>query len=209
VPHLGARTSPRLEGDLLARAVFLDRDGTLIEDVGYLRDPGQVRLIPGAAHALAELRRARYRLVLVSNQAGIGRGVVSEAEAAAVHRRILGELERAGTTLDDARYCPHAPPVSCACRKPSAGLLLAAARELGLDLSRSVMVGDKPSDVEAGRRAGCRTVFLSFGRAADTEADLVACSWDEIVAFVLHRGTPWRPLRDGRATQRSGGGGAK
>jgi D-glycero-D-manno-heptose 1,7-bisphosphate phosphatase len=156
----------------LRPAVFLDRDGTLIEDVGYPRDPEAVRLLEGAPEALAALRRAGFALVVVSNQSGIGRGLVSREEADAVHARFVRELRAHGVELDDVRYCPHAPEDACACRKPAAGLLLDSARELGLDLDRSFMVGDKPADVEAGRTAGCRT--LRFGG-----------SWDEAVAYLL------------------------
>jgi D-glycero-D-manno-heptose 1,7-bisphosphate phosphatase len=157
-------------------AVFLDRDGTLIEDTGYPRDPEAVRLLEGAPEALAALRRAGFALVLVSNQSGIGRGIVTQEEADAVHDRVVRELLAHGVELDDVRYCPHTPEDACSCRKPAAGLLLDSARELGLDLARSFMVGDKPSDVEAGRAAGCRTVLLGGDGAAD---------WDEALAHLL------------------------
>ena len=160
----------------LRPAVFLDRDGTLIEDVGYPRDPETVRLVDGAPEALAALRRAGFALVVVSNQSGIGRGFVTREEAKAVHERFLRELRARGVELDDVRYCPHTPEDACTCRKPATGLLLDAARELGLDLARSFMVGDKPGDVEAGRAAGCRTVLLGGDGAAD---------WDEAVARLL------------------------
>ena len=160
----------------LRPAVFLDRDGTLIEDVGYPRDPETVRLVDGAPEALAALRRAGFALVVVSNQSGIGRGFVTREEAKAVHERFLRELRARGVELDDVRYCPHTPEDACTCRKPATGLLLDAARELGLDLARSFMVGDKPDDVEAGRAAGCRTVLLGADGAAD---------WDEAVARLL------------------------
>ena len=160
----------------LRPAVFLDRDGTLVEDVGYPRDPEAVRLLDGAPEALAALRRAGFALVVVSNQSGIGRGLVTEEEAEAVHERFVRELRAHGVELDDARYCPHAPEDACACRKPEAGLLRDSARELGLDLERSFMVGDKPSDVEAGRAAGCRTVLFDG-------------SWDEALADLLGAAT--------------------
>jgi D-glycero-D-manno-heptose 1,7-bisphosphate phosphatase len=167
------------------RAVFLDRDGTLIEDVGYPRDPEAVRLVDGAADALEALRRAGFALVVVSNQSGIGRGLISRAEADAVHRRFVGELSALGVEPDDVRYCPHAPDEGCMCRKPQAGLLLDSARELELDLGRSFMVGDKPIDVEAGRRAGCRTIVLGGGDGDG--ADYVAAGWPDAVEYVLGR----------------------
>jgi histidinol-phosphate phosphatase family protein len=141
-------------------AVFCDRDGTIIRDVGYPRNPEDVCLVPGAAEALAELHRDGFLLVLFSNQSGIGRGLVTEEEAARVHERFEAILARRGVRLDGAYYCPHAPEAGCACRKPSPGMIVAAAERFNLDLGRSWVVGDKDSDVEAGRRAGCRTIRL-------------------------------------------------
>jgi D-glycero-D-manno-heptose 1,7-bisphosphate phosphatase len=166
------------------RAVFLDRDGTLIEDPGYLSDPSAVRLLPGAAEALRALRAAGYRLVLVSNQSGIGRGYFTLEEAEAVHRRLVDELAERGVALDDARYCPHAPDEGCSCRKPKPGLLLAAADELGLDLEASFMVGNSPSDIGAGKRAGCRTVLLGSESSDAVAADLEAPDWPAAVSFL-------------------------
>jgi D-glycero-D-manno-heptose 1,7-bisphosphate phosphatase len=165
--------------------VFLDRDGTLIRDVGYPNDPESVHLIEGAAEALAELRRRGFSLVVVSNQSGIARGLVSAEEAAAVHERFISELKRNGAEVDDARYCPHAPDEGCSCRKPEPGLLIAAAAELGLDLGSSFLVGDKASDVEAGRRAGCRTVLFAPRADLESAADHVATAWSEALAFIL------------------------
>jgi D-glycero-D-manno-heptose 1,7-bisphosphate phosphatase len=176
-------------------AVFLDRDGTLIEDVDYPRDPEAVRMLDGAVEALGDLRKAGYRLVVVSNQSGIGRGLVTAEDARRVHERFVAELARHGVELDDVRYCPHAPGEGCNCRKPAPAMLLAAAADLGLDLAASFMIGDKASDVEAGRRAGCRTVLLapdgrpSDGGAADG-ADRVARDWSEALAFVVPSEAP-------------------
>lgn len=139
------------------RALFLDRDGTLIVDVGYPRDPDRVELIAGAADALAELQKT-WTLVVISNQSGIARGIISEAEAAAVHERFVTLFAKAGVTFAGCYYCPHAPDAGCRCRKPAPGLLADAERELGLDLAASVMIGDKPSDLDAGRAAGCARV---------------------------------------------------
>jgi D-glycero-D-manno-heptose 1,7-bisphosphate phosphatase len=154
-------------------AVFLDRDGTVIHDVGYISDPELVELVPGAPEALAALKAHGYRLVLVSNQSGIGRGYFGCEDARAVHERMVAELERRGVELDDAHYCPHAPDEGCDCRKPRPGLLFRAARALDVDLGRSVMVGNRSVDVEAGRAAGCRTILLG----ADA-------GWPDVVARV-------------------------
>jgi D-glycero-D-manno-heptose 1,7-bisphosphate phosphatase len=167
------------------RAVFLDRDGTVIHDSGYLGDADSVRLLPGAAEALAALQRKGFAPVVVSNQSGIGRGIVTAEAADAVHDRFASLLAEAGVTLAAAYYCPHKPGDRCKCRKPSPGLLQRAARELDLDLPGSVMVGDKASDVEAGRRAGCLTVLL--GTEKTDEADFIAHDWREVIDAILGR----------------------
>lgn len=152
-----------------AAAVFLDRDGTIIGDPGYLTDPDGVFVLPGAAEALVRLAAAGWSLVVVSNQSGIARGLISPDEAAAVHRRFVQVLEDLGVQLAGAYYCPHGPDDGCGCRKPASGLLEEAARDLGIDLKVSVMVGDKPSDAEAGLACGCRSILLS---ADDSEHDV-------------------------------------
>jgi len=166
------------------RAVFLDRYGTMIEDPGSLSDPGGVRLIPGAVEGLRALRAAGYRLVLVSNQSGIGRGYFSAEQAKAVHQRVVEELARHGIALDDARYCPHAPDDGCACRKPKPGLLIDAAHELDIDLGASFMVGNAATDIEAGRNAGCRTILLGTQPSGDIAPDLAAPNWRAVVSAV-------------------------
>jgi D-glycero-D-manno-heptose 1,7-bisphosphate phosphatase len=172
------------------RAVFADRDGTLIEDPGYLADPDGVRLLPGAAEALAVLGGRGFRLVVVSNQSGIARRLISEEQAAAVHERFLAELERRGVRLDGVRYCPHGPDDGCSCRKPLPGLLVDAAAELDVDLARSFMVGDTTSDVEAGRSAGCTTILLSSEAAATPGPDHVARDWGEVVRVIAGANGP-------------------
>ena len=163
--------------------MFLDRDGTLIEVPGYLADPDGVRLLPGAADALQAMRSRGYVLVLISNQSGIARGLITREQAAAVHERVVETLAAAGVELDDVRYCPHAPDAGCECRKPRPGLLLDAASELGIDLDSSVMVGDKAADVGAGRAAGTRTIAYGPG-AAGLGADAAAATWPEVAEIV-------------------------
>ncbi len=153
------------------RAVFLDRDGTIIIDRGYPRDPALVELLPGAANGLTILRERGLLLVVVSNQSGLARGIVTPAEAEAVHRRFLACLAEQGLSIDGVYYCPHGPDEGCACRKPATGLLLRAAAELQIDLRRSFMTGDKSSDVEAGVRAGCTSIL--FNNWAQLLADLL------------------------------------
>lgn len=151
------------------RAVFLDRDGTLIYDRGYLADPAGVELLPDTLAALRLLRARGLALVLVTNQSGVGRGMFSHGAVAAVHRRLAELLAAQAIVLDGVYYCPHAPWDGCDCRKPRPGMLLRAARDLDLDLERSFMAGDKLDDVAAGRRAGCRTALLSSPTPASAE----------------------------------------
>ncbi|HEX3757852.1 MAG TPA: HAD family hydrolase [Kofleriaceae bacterium] len=157
------------------RALLLDRDGTLITDVGYPRDPAQVEPLPGAVAALRALQ-TRFALVIISNQSGVGRGLITPAEARAVHARVVERFGQAGVAFAGAYYCPHDPAAGCPCRKPAPGLLLDAARELGLDLAGSIMLGDKPSDVAAGRAAGCGHA-LQFGTPH-------CADWPAVAAFV-------------------------
>ncbi|NML13544.1 D-glycero-alpha-D-manno-heptose-1,7-bisphosphate 7-phosphatase [Azohydromonas caseinilytica] len=145
-------------------AVFLDKDGTLIEDVPYSADPARLRFTPRALAALQRLRDAGYALVVISNQPGLALGYFSAAEFGTLRRALQERLLReAGVRLDGFYFCPHAPEAGCACRKPAPGLLLRAAAELRLDLARSWMVGDILNDVEAGQRAGCRGLLLDVG----------------------------------------------
>jgi D-glycero-D-manno-heptose 1,7-bisphosphate phosphatase len=156
------------------RAVFLDKDGTLIEDVPYNVRPEQIRLLPGGAEGLRRLHAAGYRLIVVSNQSGVAHGYFAEEALAGVERRLRQLLAEAGVPLAGFYYCPHHPDgsvaayrVACACRKPEPGLLLRAAREHGIDLARSWLIGDILNDVEAGRRAGCRTILLDNGHETE------------------------------------------
>jgi D-glycero-D-manno-heptose 1,7-bisphosphate phosphatase len=168
------------------RALLLDRDGTLIGDVGYPRDPARVEPLPGALEALRALQ-ADFALVIVSNQSGIGRGLISEAEALAVHDRMIELFGRGGVRFTGAYYCPHAPDAGCACRKPAPGLLLDAARELGLDLAGSIMIGDKPSDIVAGLAAGCQYT-VRLGPDSDGAGGNQRCDdWPAIARFVRSR----------------------
>jgi D-glycero-D-manno-heptose 1,7-bisphosphate phosphatase len=154
-------------------AVFLDRDGTLVEEVPYLHEPERVVLVPGATAALAGLAAAGFALVVVTNQAGVARGRFPEAAVARVHRRLAGLLAGGGVRLDGVWYCPHHPEGTvaryaraCGCRKPAPGMLLAAAAALGLDLGRSFLIGNDPIDVGAAQAAGVAPLFVTTGRAA-------------------------------------------
>lgn len=154
------------------RAVFLDRDGTINEEVGYLSDPAHIALIPGAAEALIRLNSAGFKLVVVSNQSGIARGYFSEDDLAAVNGELDRQLVLAGVTIDGYYHCPHHPlhgkGVDCDCRKPGTGMAVRAAAEHGIDISRSYFVGDKASDIELGLNSGGKSVLVltGYGREA-------------------------------------------
>jgi D-glycero-D-manno-heptose 1,7-bisphosphate phosphatase len=151
-------------------AVFIDRDGTLTEEVGYVNHPSRLRLLPRSAEAIRRLNQAGVAAVVATNQAGVARGYFSEGVLHAVNAALLGQLEEAGAHLDGLYVCPHHPSegeppyrAACDCRKPAPGLLLRAARELDLDLAASTMVGDKASDLEPARRVGARSVLVLTG----------------------------------------------
>lgn len=149
------------------KAVFLDRDGTIIYDRDYLRDPELVELIAGVVNDLRLLRKQGYLLVLVSNQSGIARGYFTQEDLAKVNKRFMQLLEEQGVTLDGIYYCPHGPGDGCDCRKPAVGMALAAERDLNIDLSSSYMVGDKLSDIQFGENFGARTSFYSVREAVE------------------------------------------
>ena len=154
-------------------AIFLDRDGVVIRDVDLMTRVDQVELLPGAAPAIARIQGAGYAAVVVTNQSVVARGMCSEADVDAVHCEIDRRLIAAGARkIDEYRFCPHHPDadvvryrVMCECRKPRPGMLREAAAALGLDLAASVMIGDRPTDVLAGHRAGCRTVLVGTNEA--------------------------------------------
>ena len=166
----------RSAGEALRPAVFLDRDGTVIEHVSYLADPALVKLLPGSAEALVRLRRAGFARVLVTNQSAIGRGMITEDRLEEIHAEMNRQLAVRGASLDAIYYCPEAPvgedrtTVECPDRKPGPGMLLRAAAELKLDLDASWMVGDLVSDVLAGLNAGCRSILVQSGQTSPAAA---------------------------------------
>lgn len=142
-------------------AILLDRDGTLIEDMHHLDDPAKVRLLPGVAATLRTLQAAGFELAVVSNQSGVARGLVSEQALHEVHRALGDALGAEQVDLAGAWYCLHGPDAGCVCRKPRPGLLQRAAQRLNLNLLESWMIGDRGSDLLAGRAAGCRVRHAS------------------------------------------------
>ncbi len=159
-----------------AGAVFVDRDGTLTEERFYMSDPDQVILLPGAATALSDLREAGFRLVIVTNQSGIARGLYSEDEYHAVAKRLDDLLVEAGSPVDVTMYCPHHPDFgpACECRKPATGMYRQAAAELGIDLADSYYVGDKVLDVTPSLELGGVGVLVRNGYDVDESAQVPA-----------------------------------
>lgn len=171
--------------------LFIDRDGTLIEERNYLSDPEQVALIPGAAEAVRKAREAGWLVVVLTNQSGVGRGYFTLEDVARVNRRVEEMLAQEGAGLDGIFVCPHSPEEDCPCRKPRPGLVEAAARQLPVDLRRSWMVGDKPADLELARNAGLRGALVrtGYGKAAAAQsaemAEFVAADLGEAVRRIL------------------------
>ena len=168
-----------------SKAVFFDRDGTLMEEVHYCGDPAKVRLYAGVPAALARLKQAGYSTFIVSNQSGIGRGLITEAQYRAVQEELLRQT---GDGLIDASYfCPDAPGVPSARRKPEPGMVLEAAADFDLDLAGSWLIGDKSADVECGRRAGVRTILVltGYGAAQECQPDFRAADVVEAIGIVL------------------------
>jgi histidinol-phosphate phosphatase family protein len=153
------------------KAVFIDKDGTLVENVPYNVDPRRIVLAKDAPAAVGEMAGRGFRIIVVSNQPGAARGLFDESSLAAVE----GHLRRVLPALDGFYYCPHLPQAGCACRKPAPGMLERAAREHGIALRESWMIGDILDDIEAGRRAGCRTILLDNGNETEWRAGEARC----------------------------------
>jgi histidinol-phosphate phosphatase family protein len=157
-------------------AVFLDRDGTLIEDPGFLSDPAKVKLLPGASQAVRRLNQAGLAVVIVTNQSGIARGAITVDQYEAVHARLVQVLAGGGARLDGAYYCPHHPDVTgpCDCRKPGTKLFRDASTELNLDLGRSFYVGDRMTDIEPARTLGGRGILVHTGHGDEYATAAIA-----------------------------------
>lgn len=156
-------TGSSLRADGMRPAIFLDRDGTLNVEVHYLRSPDEVRLIPGVPEALIALRAAGYALIVITNQSGVARGYFTPETLDAVHMRLRGCLAARGAVVDGIYACPHHPNDACACRKPGSALYLQAAREHDLDLSHSLMIGDKDTDLLAAKNLGMPSILVRTG----------------------------------------------
>ena len=180
---------------MMEQAIFLDKDGTLLEDVPYNVEPRLMRLAPRAGEAL-RLLAPFYRLIVISNQSGVAHGYFAESALAGVGTRLEQLLAAQGVSLNGFYYCPHHPQgqfaayrCQCECRKPLPGMLIEAADERGIDLGRSWMVGDILDDIEAGRRAGCRTVLIDNG--GETEWQFTEDRQPHFTATDLYVAAEW------------------
>ena len=153
------------------RFVLLDRDGTIIIERHYLSDPRQIEFLPGAVTGLRHMLGMGLGLVVVTNQSAVGRGFFDEAHLDLIHRRLYELLEAEWIHLDGIYFCPHTPEDDCYCRKPKPGLIERAARDLDFDLQASFVIGDKPADIELGRRVNAITFLVRTGYGAEVAAD--------------------------------------
>lgn len=180
----------------MTKAAFLDRDGTLIELVHHLTDPGDVKLIDGAGDAVKRLRAAGWKVIIVTNQSVIGRGKLTEAGLAEVHAEMNRQLANHDTEVDAIYFCPLKPVqkdprvIEDPMRKPGPGMLMQAAREHGIDLAASWMVGDTLSDMLAGKNAGCRSLLVrtGYGDTVTTDFDKEAPTLVEAADILLNEG---------------------
>jgi D,D-heptose 1,7-bisphosphate phosphatase len=193
------------------KAIFLDRDDTLIEDPGFINHPDQVKLLDGVDKSLIELRSMGYKLIVVSNQSGVARGIVSEKALGEIHDRLKQLLAEKGAPLDRIYYCPYHPDgviekyrKESDRRKPSPGMLLAAADEMDIDLTQSWMIGNSSRDVEAGLKAGCKTILVNHPwhseqhKLGEPNPDYRAVNIKEAVNIVkkYHRSTSENPIQN-------------
>lgn len=183
----------------MKKAIFLDKDGTLIEDVPYNVNPALLRFTDGAIEGLRELQATGFLLIVVSNQAGLAHGYFNETELRNLERALKAELARHGVTLDGFFFCPHHPEgsvpaytIACECRKPAPGMILQATAYYGIDPGASWMVGDILNDVEAGNRAGCKTILIDNNNetewifSEERTPTAVAANFRQAVRIITH-----------------------
>lgn len=184
-------------------AVFLDRDGTLNEEVDFVRTPEQLRMIPGAAEAVRHLNERELLTCIISNQSGVARGLLTEMDLDQISHKLREELQRGGARIDAIYYCPHHPTaaegqyaIECDCRKPKPGMLLRAAQEHNIDLLHSFLVGDSLADIKAGNAVGSETILVRTGygkksqqllREQDIPVSFIAETIVEAVDFILEK----------------------
>ena len=170
-------------------AIFLDRDGVIVEDVGYAHKIGDFKLIPKAVEGLKLLKN--YKLFIITNQSGIGRGYYTMKDFENFNNYLIQELKKHNIKIEKTYVCPHKPEDNCDCRKPKVKLLKAAEKEFGIDLKKSFVIGDKTADIEMGRNAGCKTILVLAGHGTtakdEAKADFVAKDLLEAAKWINSR----------------------
>lgn len=178
------------------KAIFLDQDGTLIQDRHYLSDPDKIRIYPGVIPSLKKLKAKGWKLIVGTNQSGIGRGYFTARALKQVHQRLLSIFRKHNLLLDDIFFCPHHPSAGCNCRKPESGMLRKAARRHLLNLKECYVIGDKESDILWGKRAGAKAILVLTGygkehrSACAGKADHIARSLPSAVEWILKQRFP-------------------
>lgn len=177
----------------MSRAVFIDRDGTINVDTGYVHKREDFVFIPRVVEALKLLTGTDYKIIIITNQSGIGRGKYTKQDFLALTEHIGSELRKSGARVDGVYYCPHHPDEDCACRKPKTKMLDDAVSKFGIDLSKSYVIGDKTADIKMGENAGCRTVLVKTGKAGkdgsyNVNPDFTAEDLYEAVELILKQG---------------------
>jgi D-glycero-D-manno-heptose 1,7-bisphosphate phosphatase len=180
------------------KTIFLDRDGTVIQDMVYLNDPHQIHYYDDSFTALRRLHLAGYLLILVTNQSGVARGLVQMENLLKINELIRKEYEKNGISIADIFYCPHAVDAGCECRKPKPGMLLEGAKKFDIDLTQSWMIGDRMSDIEAGKAVGCQSILLEQNRdqkqtrrQSEDEQGFYRCeSLSECASLILTKSNP-------------------
>jgi len=180
----------------MQRAVFLDRDGTIIEDIGYLDECSKIRFLPRVSEAIKLLNENGFKVMVTTNQSGVARGYFTEETVREINRYIQESLAKQGALIDKTYYCPHhiegiikGYSKECHCRKPNPGMIEEAVREFGIDLENSFVIGDKISDIEAGHRAGCKTILLAGEDPLNNEKEIA--SMPDYIAADLYEAVSW------------------
>ncbi|MFC1925987.1 D-glycero-beta-D-manno-heptose 1,7-bisphosphate 7-phosphatase [Chloroflexota bacterium] len=171
------------------KAVFLDRDGTIARDAPYCHREEDFEILPTVPQGIKLLKEHAFRVIVITNQSGIARGYFTEEILSRIHQKMKDELNRYDTQVDAIYFCPHHPDEGCECRKPKPGLLLQAAEEMDIALQSSYMVGDNEKDIEAGRAAGCKTVFVTTG--PNQEISKRQNNTPDYIAENLYEATKW------------------
>lgn len=174
------------------KAVFLDRDGVITVDRGFVHKIEDFALLPGSANAIKSLKKAGYLIIIVTNQSGIGRGYYSEEQFSIFNKHMIDNLDQLGAKVDAVYYCPHHPDAAiekyrkvCDCRKPEPGMILKAAKELDINTCNSWFIGDRLSDIEAGKKAGCRTILITNSVDEKAKPDFSAKNLADAARYIL------------------------